>query len=188
MNVIDGRIHLKIIFFGSALAGKTTAIQWIFDHLLSPEMKLTPKVSSIKTSFGQTLLFDFMPIQLHENVIVRVFALTGQDYYLSTRKILFENVDGVFFVVDSQRQELIHNMQFVKEFRKYQDRLPDLRKASIMVLYNKRDLADVLPVAHLAEALGLEDYPSWPTCALTGENLKPALLTMIVNLLTRFSA
>jgi len=121
MNIIDGKLYIKILFFGTALAGKTTSLQWLFNNVVPPEMKITDKIRSIKTSFGQTLLFDFVPIQVSSGIIIRIYTATGQDYYTSTRKMLFENVDGIFFVVDSQKKELEHNKEFVEEFNKYLD-------------------------------------------------------------------
>lgn len=185
MKFIGGQLYFKILFFGSALAGKTTALQWLYDNLIPEEMKLTKKISSIKTSFGQTLLFDFMPIQIAKNVVVRIYASTGQDYYLSTRRMLFEDVDGLFFIIDSQKKELEHNREFVEELKRYTADDPDLREAQIMVLFNKQDLAEIHTPEFLSQNLGLADFPSCPTSAATGRNLREAFIWMVRQLMMK---
>ena len=185
MNIIGDKIYIKILFFGTALAGKTTSLQWLFQNLVPEEMKITDRIRSIKTSFGQTLLFDFVPIQISNNIIIRIYTATGQDYYTSTRKMLFEEVDGVFFVVDSQKREIEHNKEFVEEFNKYMDKIDELKKAEIIVLYNKQDMDDVYDIEFMSERLDLQQYPSYPTCAVSGMNLDRAFTAMISSLLSK---
>ncbi|MFQ6082920.1 MAG: ATP/GTP-binding protein [Candidatus Methanofastidiosia archaeon] len=183
MKLIKGKIYLKILFFGTALAGKTTSLQWLFENVIPEEMKITDQIRSIKTSFGQTLLFDFVPIQVSKNIIIRIYTATGQDYYTITRKMLMEEVNGIFFVVDSQKKELKHNEEFVGEFKKYLENIKGLREADVIVLYNKQDLKDVYSPKYLERRLNLRGYTSYPTCALTGMNLEVAFTVMIGQIL-----
>ena len=185
MKIVQDRIYFKVILFGSALAGKTTTLAWFFDHLIPEEMKVTDSIHSVKTSFGQTLLFDFVPIQAGANITFRIYALTGQDYYLSTRRMFFEGVDGLFFIVDSQRRELQHNREFVREFESYRRAFPELRDAAVLVLYNKQDLPEAERPEVLASSLGLEGFPSWPVSAATGANLGQAFEEMVALILNK---
>ena len=185
MNIIDGKIYIKILFFGTALAGKTTTLEWLFDHIIPREMKITEKIRSIKTSFGQTLLFDFVPIQVSNDIIIRIYTATGQDYYTSTRRMLFEEVDGIFFVVDSQKKELEHNKEFVDEFTKYIHNVDGLKNVEVFVLYNKQDKEEIYSPHYLSKELNLENYQAFTTCALTGMNLYESFTMMISNLLKK---
>lgn len=185
MRIINGKIYFKVLFFGTALAGKTTSLRWLFKNVIPDDMKITPEIKSIETSFGQTLLFDFSPIQLSPNIHVRIFTATGQDYYLSTRKMLFEDVDGIFFVVDSQKKELEHNREFVVEFNRYLESAPRLNNAVVIVLFNKNDMEDIHPAQNLAQMLKLEKYPSFSVSSLMGTNLREAFITMIRRMLER---
>ncbi|MFW6128941.1 MAG: GTP-binding protein [Candidatus Aminicenantaceae bacterium] len=185
MNIVGNKIYIKILFFGTALAGKTTALQWLFKNLIPFEMKITEKVRSIKTSFGQTLLFDFVPIQVSNNIIVRIYTATGQDYYTSTRRMLFEEVDGIFFIIDSQKKELEHNKEFVEEFRKHITSIDNLKKASVVVLFNKQDLEETHDPEYLKNELKLKKYSSWPSCAKSGMNLDTAFTSMLSDLLSK---
>jgi signal recognition particle receptor subunit beta len=179
------KIYFKILFFGTALAGKTTSLRWLYANVIPPDMKMTSEIKSIETSFGQTLLFDFTPIQISPHIVVRLFTATGQDYYLSTRRMLFEDADGVFFVVDCQKKELEHNREFVVEFNRYLENIEKLRQAEIIILYNKIDLEDTCPSAELARHLGLDGYPSFEVSALRGINLRESFIDMVRRLLER---
>jgi len=185
MKIVNDRVYFKLLLFGSALAGKTTTLEWFFNHLIPKDMKVTDSIHSIKTSFGQTLLFDFVPIQASQNIIIRIYALTGQDYYLSTRRMFFENVDGLFFIVDSQKKELEHNREFVKEFQSYRASLPELKSAAVVILYNKQDLPGAERPEVLSAQLGLETYPGLPVSAATGANLSRAFTYMVSLILNR---
>jgi len=185
VRTYGSKIYFKILFFGTALAGKTTSLKWLYRNVIPEDMKITSEIRSIETSFGQTLLFDFTPIQISPHIVVRLFTATGQDYYLSTRRMLFEDADGIFFVVDCQKKELEHNREFVVEFRRYLDSIEKLRQAEIIVLYNKIDLEDTYPADELGEKLGLNVYPGFEISALTGINLRESFIFMVRRLLER---
>ncbi len=185
MKVVNGKLYLKIVFFGTALAGKTTTIKWLFDHSIPQEFKMAEKVRSLETTFGQTLFFDFTPLQISSDIIVRLYTTTGQDYYTMTRRLLFEDVDGVFFVADSQKTELDHNREFVTELRSFQENLEAMKQAEIIVLCNKQDLSDVYPAEELIRILGLEAYAFFPTSARQGTNLQEAFVAMMARLLKK---
>lgn len=181
MKIVQDRVYFKVILFGSALAGKTTTLEWLYGHMVPEEMKVTEGIHSIKTSFGQTLLFDFVPIQAASNITFRIYALTGQDYYVSTRRMFFEDVDGMFFVIDSQEAEVEHNREFVRELDSYRQAFPPLREAAVVILYNKQDLPGALAPERLAAELGLGEFSSFAVSAVTGANL-PQAFTHLVGL------
>lgn len=180
MRIINGQIYFKILFFGTALAGKTTVLNWIYDNIIPKGMKSTLNVRSVNTSFGQTMLFDFVPVQVSENIHIRFFTATGQDYYASTRKMLFQDVDGVFLVIDSQKKELKHNKEFMVEFyhhvEKFFKRIDDI---IVTVLCNKQDVKNKYTSKYLIKTLELENFQSYDTCAISGDNLKEAFSYMV---------
>jgi len=175
MRIVNDNIYFKLIFAGTALAGKTTALQWIFNHVIPTEMKVSDNIRSVKTSFQQTLMFDFAPIKVTDNIYFRIYASTGQDYYSRVRELLTEGVDGIFFVVDSQKNQLEFNREFVGELFSYLNLLHTSKdQVEVVVLYNKIDLEDIYPLSFLQKELKLEQFPAFGTNALSGENLKPA--------------
>ncbi len=188
MKVVGDRIYLKLIFFGTALAGKTTALEWIFYHVIPDEMKLVKELRQVKTSFGQTLLFDFAPIEISQNVVTRMFSATGQDYYRGTRTKVLSGSDGIFIVIDSQKNQLENNNRILQELWKCFKEMEGLSDAEIVVLYNKNDLEETHDVEYMREYLGLEKYEGFSTCALTGHNLEDALIVMLRKLSERLAA
>ena len=150
--------------------------------MIPDDMKISDQIRSVKTSFGQTLLFDFVPVQISDNMIIRIYTATGQDYYRGTRKRLFQGVDGVFFVIDSQVDELEHNKEFVEEFHRYVNDIGN--NVDVIVLYNKVDLESVHNIPQLKEYLDL-NYTSFGTSAKTGENVKEAFMLMVQNCLQK---
>ncbi len=182
MKVVGDRIYLKLIFFGTALAGKTTALEWLFYHAIPDEMKLVKELRQVKTSFGQTLLFDFAPIEISQNVITRMFSATGQDYYKGTRTKVLADSDGIFIVVDSQKDQLENNRLILQELEKCRREMDGLSEAEIVVLYNKNDLEEIYPMNFLSGDLGLQTWEGFSTCALTGDNLEEALIAMLRKL------
>jgi len=186
MRTINGIIHFKVLFFGTALAGKTTSLKWICDNVIPSSMKNSDTIRSVNTSFGQTMLFDFIPIKLSENINFRLFTATGQDYYAGTRKLLFQDIDGVFFIVDSQKKELTHNREFVDEFNRHMTHFNLKEKdVTIIVLYNKQDMEDIYTDDFLKTELDLLSYPGFPTCALSGTNLKESFTMMVKKCLEK---
>lgn len=185
MRIVGDKIYIKLIFFGTALAGKTTALQYVFKNVIPKDMRKSDRIRSIDTSFGQTLLFDFIHIDVGENIFFHIYTATGQDYYASTRRMLMEEVDGVFFMVDSQKKELQHNKEFVDEFNKYLKTVKGLREAVVIVLHNKQDLEEIYSPDYLEKELDFHRYASFPTCALTGMNIEAAFTLMVGFLLRK---
>ncbi|MBN2199886.1 MAG: GTPase domain-containing protein [Candidatus Aminicenantes bacterium] len=185
MKVVNGKTYLKIVFFGTALAGKTTTLKWLFRNGIPDEFKLAEKVRCLETSFGQTLFFDFTPLQISADIIVRLYTTTGQNYYTMTRRLLFEDVDGVFFVADSRKEELEHNREFVREMRSFQKGVAGMDRAEIILLCNKQDQEDVYSPDELAALLDLSEYTRFPASALNGTNLREAFVLMISRLLKK---
>jgi signal recognition particle receptor subunit beta len=185
LKVVGDRVYLKLIFFGTALAGKTTALEWLFYHVIPDEMKLVKELRQVKTSFGQTLLFDFAPIEISQNIVTRMFSATGQDYYRGTRTKVLADSDGIFIVVDSQKKALEPNREILAELNKCCEQMEGLSDAEMVVLYNKNDLDDIYPMEFLKEYLGLQPLEGFSTCALTGHNLEDALIVMLRKLTNR---
>lgn len=182
MKVVGDRIYLKLIFFGTALAGKTTALEWLFYHVIPDEMKLVKELRQVKTSFGQTLLFDFAPIEISQNIVTRMFSATGQDYYRGTRTKVLSGSDGIFIVIDSQKAQLENNRRILEELWKCRKEMEGLDEAEIVVMYNKNDLDEVYSMDFLRDYLGLRAYEGFSTCALTGDNLEEGLVVMLRKL------
>jgi len=156
LKVVGDRIYLKLIFFGTALAGKTTALEWLFYHAIPDEMKLVKELRQVKTSFGQTLLFDFAPIEISQNIIARIFSATGQDYYKGTRTKVPADSDGIFIVVDSHKDQLENNRLILQELDKCRREMDGLSEADIVVMYSGITYGEVVVDSGLVKTLHSE--------------------------------
>ncbi len=176
-NYQKKEIGAKIVYYGPALCGKTTNVQYI--HL-----KLNPKqrgdLVSLATDSDRTLFFDFLPIEL-ENIggfktRFHIYTVPGQVYYNSTRKAVLTGVDGIIFVADSQRsmiRENIESFQNLRENLQYYNR--NLENIPLIIQYNKRDMPDVLDIEELNKQLNQASLPFFEAVAVKGTGVLPTL-------------
>ncbi|MBN2233267.1 MAG: GTPase [Deltaproteobacteria bacterium] len=176
-NYQKREIGAKIVYYGPALCGKTTNVQFI--HLkLNPRQR--GELVSLATDSDRTLFFDFLPIEL-ENIggfktRFHIYTVPGQVYYNSTRKAVLTGVDGVIFVADSQRSMLRENLESLENLRenlRYYNR--DLDTLPLIIQYNKRDMDDVMPVDELNEHLNPRSLPFYEGVAVKGTGVLPTL-------------
>ncbi|MBN2333000.1 MAG: GTPase [Deltaproteobacteria bacterium] len=193
-NYQKKEIGAKIVYYGPALCGKTTNVQYI-------HVKLNPKqrgdLVSLATDADRTLFFDFLPIEL-ENIggfktRFHIYTVPGQVYYNSTRKAVLTGADGIIFVADSRRsmaQENIESLQNLKDNLTYYNR--DIDSLPLIFQYNKRDMPDILSVAELNAQLNPKGLPCFESVAVKGSGVLPALTScckmVLQNLKTKGSA
>lgn len=112
-------INLKIVYYGPALSGKTTTLQYIHKKT-NPDRR--GDMVSLKTRGDRTIYFDFMQLELGEISGLKprfnVYTVPGQVYYVGTRKLVLQGADGVVFVADSQRHRLEANVKSVRDMVK----------------------------------------------------------------------
>lgn len=148
-------IHFKLVYYGPGLGGKTTNLEFIHKHS-KPERR--GKLISLAAESERTLFFDLLPVELGEyrgyQVRLHLCTVPGQIAQEKTRRLVLRHVDGIVFVVDSQRARLEDNAQSVVDLDanlRLQGDDPD--RLPLVVQYNKRDLDEVATVAELRRAL-----------------------------------
>jgi signal recognition particle receptor subunit beta len=163
----QGRIHIKIVFYGPSLSGKTTALRWLFANVRSLSKG---KIVEISDELGRTTFFDFVPISANQKVVFDVFTVAGQRRHAGSRISVLRDVDGLIFMADSQPEQMNENIASIQELRIAlgTDRMATL---PIVVSLNKRDLPNALPIDYMVQMLGLEGYPVFDTIAIDGKNL-----------------
>ena len=108
-------IQIKIVYYGPAMSGKTTSLKYLFSYF----GKIND-LDSIESSVGRTLFFDFGVLQFKGSqwgIKFLLYTATGQDFYASTRPATLIGVDGIIFVVDSQKEYLDHNLRSWNELK-----------------------------------------------------------------------
>jgi signal recognition particle receptor subunit beta len=163
----EGRVHIKIVFYGPSLSGKTTALRWLFANIRSLSKG---KLVEISDELGRTTFFDFVPVTASENMVFDVFTVAGQRRHASSRIKVLRDCDGIIFMADSTPEQMNENLASIQELRIAlgTDRMATL---PIVVSLNKRDLPNALPVDYMVQMLDLEGYPVFATIATEGKNL-----------------
>ena len=177
INLAAGEINYKIVYYGCALGGKTTSIQYIY-RKVNPQVK--GKLVSIATEEERTLYFDFLPLDLGKvrglKTRFHLYTVPGQCQYNASRKLVIQGVDGIVFVVDSQLNRLDDNVDaYLNMWDNLEDQGDSPLDLGLVMQYNKRDLSDIFAAADLDDLLNQTHSPAVESCALTGEGVFEAL-------------
>ncbi len=170
-------ICAKIVYYGPGLSGKTTSLRRIYESIRPSNRG---EMVSLATEGDRTLFFDFLPIKVERvgdaTVRLALYTVPGQVFYNATRKLVLQNADGVVFVADSQPDAMDSNLESLDNLRdnlREMGLVPD--QVPLVIQYNKRDLAGVLPVSELRQQLNPNGVPDFETIAAKGKGLMEAL-------------
>jgi signal recognition particle receptor subunit beta len=177
VNVGTREIHCKIVYYGPGYGGKTTNVVQI--HGIAPA-EAKGELLSIATETERTLFFDFLPLDLGEvegyKVRFHVYTVPGQPLYERTRVAVLTGVDGIVFVADSARERFKENLQSLQEMTRILDALGrPLDKTPLVIQYNKRDLANAVPIPVLEARLNPRRVPYVEAVASDGTGVMPTL-------------
>jgi signal recognition particle receptor subunit beta len=150
-NYAKKEVHIKIVYYGPGLSGKTTNLQAIHEGI-KPEFK--GKLVSLATQTDRTLFFDFMPLELGSlggfRIRLHLYTVPGQVHYNATRKLVLKGVDGVVFVADSQKAMKDANIEsFMNLEKNLQSYGKALKVTPHVIQANKRDLDDVMTLEEI---------------------------------------
>ena len=170
VNYKSKLIQIKIVYYGCALSGKTTSLKSLFN-----KFGKNGKLTSIETTTGRTLFFDFGTLQMIGGewmVKILLYSATGQDFYASTRPATLSGTDGIVFVIDSQRKYFDDNYQSWKELHYYF--AENFLKIPIVLSLNKRDLPDLIDISDVINKYELNKFKTTQiieTIALSGKGV-----------------
>ena len=165
-------VGLKIVFFGPAMSGKTTAIRWLFSSL-----DYADKLTSIENTVGRTMFCDFgtIPFPLSESwtVNAHIWSATGQDFYRSTREVVLVGADGIIFMADSQSSLIDENLASWNELMSMI--AEEERPLPVVLCLNKQDLPDAVQEGQIRNHLHLPlSVPVFRSIAKDGHNILEA--------------
>jgi mutual gliding-motility protein MglA len=191
INYASKEIQFKVVYYGPALCGKTTNLQYIHSRI-SPSYR--GDLISLATAADRTLFFDFLPV---DAVVLQgfktkfqLYTVPGQVIYNTTRQLVLRSVDGVVFVADSQWDKMQEN---VESFRNLEENLGrqhlKLDELPYALQYNKRDLTEVAPINYLEFLLNNRKrrVRYFEAVATTGLNVFAALDVVTQLLLHKFN-
>ena len=185
INQANKELHVKIVYYGPALCGKTTNIVKIHDNVQSVQEK--GKLVSLATSSDRTLFFDFLPMEAMAikgfKTKFQLYTVPGQVIYNTTRQLVLRGVDGIVFVADSQYEKMAEN---VESFNNLEENLRALKlnlaDIPYVLQYNKRDVPNAAPVDYMEFLLNNRELqvPSFTSSAHRCEGVFETL-----NMITR---
>jgi len=147
----DGKIYLKIVYWGMGASGKTTILKTLYRITKEKNKDILPigELQIIAKDSGATLLFDRGLFQStkQKEVYYRVYTVAGQKGFTPLRKKIFDKnndqTDAVIFVVDSRTKTLEDNIESLLELKNMaRNRL--INEIPMIVMLNKQDLDDVI--------------------------------------------
>lgn len=181
-------IHCKVVYYGPSLGGKTTNVQWIYQHTAQDQKS---KLIALNTDVERTLFFDFLPMNLGDirgyNTRFHLYSVPGQVVYDASRKLILKGLDGVIFVADSQAERMEENLESLRNLeRNLEAQGYDINEIPLVFQYNKRDLPSSLSVAEMRAQLNRYNAPDFEATANEGKGVLEAFKTVsksIINVL-----
>jgi signal recognition particle receptor subunit beta len=173
VNPHTRELVFKLVFYGPGLGGKTTTLQYIH---AATKAEHRGKMVSLATPTDRTLYFDFLPIRVPRvrgmAVRLQLFTVPGQVYYAATRKLVLSGADGVVFVADSQHGRTETNQEALDDLHaNLAEHNRTLAEVPHTFHWNKRDLAELVPVEDLERRYNKLGAPSLGTVATKGEGV-----------------
>ena len=172
INYAQREITCKLVYYGCAMCGKTTNLEYIHASVPSEDKG---GLVSLSTQGDRTLFFDFLPLQAHNvggfTAKFQLYTVPGQVVYNATRRLVLRGADGIIFVADSQWSRAKEN---IESFENMLENLSQygysLDTIPYVLQYNKRDLEDVAPREYLDFTLnrGTRRVPVFETVATQG--------------------
>lgn len=180
----SGSLTLKLVYYGPALAGKTTNLTRLHD-LLNPAAQGDLMV--LDTQGDRTLYFDLLPLGFRapSGLLIRfkLFTVPGQVCHDGTRKAVLSRADGVTFVADSQRNQAVNNGTSFDNLVANAGIVGlDLATLPLVVQFNKRDLSDILSESEIQQRWGAAPWPVVMASALEGRGVRETFNCLLQRL------
>ena len=162
----DGKVYLKIVYWGMGGSGKTTILKTLYKITKESKKDIVPigELQIIEKDSGATLYFDRGLFQStkQKKVFYRVYTVAGQKGFSPLRRKIFakteDQTDAVILVIDSQTKFLQDNVESLLELKNMaRNRL--INEIPMIVMLNKRDLEDIIDVEDFK--LVLKDEKLW---------------------------
>ena len=187
MNWQLRELHLKVVYYGPSMGGKTTNLEQIYARV-APSRR--SDLVSLKTHEDRTLFFDFLQIELGKigslTPKIELYTVPGQTYYEASRRLVLRGADGVVFVVDSSVARLDENLESWRNMYAHLSLLEiPLSKLPIVVQFNKQDLSDALPPNILKTLMQINGLPFFPAVACKGEGVFDTLKCITRNVVAQ---
>ncbi len=187
VNLADREVSFKIVYYGPGLCGKTTNLLRIYSRLDKGKGELV----NLANKEDRTIFFDFASLNVGRlgGLMVKfsLYTVPGQSLYKVTRKLVLKGVDGLVFVADSSPARFKANVLSLQEMSEYLKEVAGVfvKDIPLVIQYNKRDLADAVPLKLLERinVLGMR-VPAFESVATEGKGVMEtfnAIMKMVLQ-------
>lgn len=193
MGFIDpakNEIICKVVYYGPALAGKSTSIQYIHEH--TPTEFKNPLVS-LFTNYNRVLINEFINPKWQKihgyTLCLHLHTISGAIFYEVGRVNLLRQVDAIIFVADSQIERKDANIESFYGLQKNLKLLAyDLKALPYVLQINKCDLSGrVASVKEIVEDIFYFNEPVVASVAYKGIGVFDALDLLIKQIIDKWS-
>jgi len=170
-ETITSQKTCRLLYFGPAESGKRANLRYIHQSI-PPEQFLT-----LDTDDPERQIAFRVTHGDNSNWHVLVTAMdSGLERYPDSASTESAPFDGIVFVVDSRLEQLDQSLASFESLKSYLDTFGlDLTEVPVVIQYNSRDQADILPVDLMESLLNPWGLLSFPANAEKGEGVRETL-------------
>jgi signal recognition particle receptor subunit beta len=179
-NFDTKEINCKVVYFGPSGSGKATNFRSIYNATAS---EVRGGLLELEAKEGEARFFSFLPISMGHvkdfHLKIHLFILPQNRIYETVPSVILKGIDGFVFVADSRVERMSENIEGLLEAKRLLSREglnPEDMPAVFQ--YNKRDLADIVPVSVLRKELNLSQAPDHEAIASQGIGTMETLQSM----------
>jgi signal recognition particle receptor subunit beta len=177
VDFAERQITLKLVYYGPPHSGKTSNLR----ALHSAVDKLNRgRLMTLDTRDDRTLFFDLLPVFFRASGFsfqIKIYTVPGQPVHETTRKVVLAKADGVVFVADSQPDHGAPNRQSWHNLTANL-KAQGLDQVPVIVQYNKRDLANAVPIAEV-DRFGDPSRTIHEACATSGAGVVETFFALV---------
>ena len=181
-------VHFKIAYWGPGLSGKWTNL----DHIRRsrPSGEMLHLVTVAKGPLWHIEKLD-LPASFFISgalVVMELHARGGNSASPEAERHLLDGVDGIVFMIDSQRERLPNMVDAAHALRlELLVKGRALSSVPLVLQYNKRDLPNAVPLDELQDTFNPQQaLPFFETVAPTGVGVFDTLKAVTKLVLTRY--
>lgn len=181
-------MKLKIVYFGSSLAGKSTNVKTLYQILRSRNLTKGDMVV-METEEQRTFFVEMFISSINidgYDIELKILTTPGQFRLHPLRKVIMKGVDGLVFVVDSSKEREKVNFLVMRETAAVlKEQGENLLRFPVVVQYNKRDLPDAMDIEDMQVRFNPWGTDYVPAVAIRGEGVLETFEKIVKNILVR---